>query len=77
MTESSPVSLMTPYVYPHSKVGSVGQLICSTQARIVSLTTGEMLGAHKSGELWVRGPQVGWSSIVLIIFLVARSHFIL
>ncbi|KAL0829237.1 hypothetical protein ABMA28_004062 [Loxostege sticticalis] len=58
MTESSPVSLMTPYVYPYNKVGSVGQLICSTQGRIVSLVNGEMLGPHKSGELWIRGPQV-------------------
>ncbi|KAJ8719693.1 hypothetical protein PYW08_011868 [Mythimna loreyi] len=58
MTESSPVTLMTPYTYPYSKVGSVGQLVPSTQARIVSITTGEMLGPHKSGELWLRGPQV-------------------
>lgn len=58
MTESSPVTLMTPYNYPYSKVGSAGQLIPSTQARIVSLTTGEMLGPHKSGELLLRGPQV-------------------
>ncbi|XP_075977014.1 putative 4-coumarate--CoA ligase 1 [Anticarsia gemmatalis] len=58
MTESSPVTLMTPYIYPYSKVGSVGQLVPSTQAKVVSLTTGEMLGPHKSGELWLRGPQV-------------------
>ncbi|XP_063828662.1 probable 4-coumarate--CoA ligase 1 isoform X1 [Ostrinia nubilalis] len=58
MTESAPVSLMTPYVYPHNKVGSVGQLVCSTQGRVVSLVNGEMLGPHKSGELWIRGPQV-------------------
>lgn len=58
MTESSPVTLMTPYVYPYNKVGSVGQLIPSTQGKIVSLTTGEMLGPHKSGELLLRGPQV-------------------
>ncbi|CAB3247236.1 unnamed protein product [Arctia plantaginis] len=58
MTESSPVTLLTPYTYPYSKVGSVGQLVPSTQAKIVSLTTGEMLGPHKSGELWLKGPQV-------------------
>ncbi|XP_045536849.1 probable 4-coumarate--CoA ligase 1 isoform X1 [Papilio machaon] len=58
MTESSPVTLMTPYIYPYNKVGSVGQLIPSTQARIVSLTTGDNLHAHKSGELYLRGPQV-------------------
>ncbi|XP_053608423.1 probable 4-coumarate--CoA ligase 1 [Plodia interpunctella] len=58
MTESSPVTLMTPYVYPFSKVGSVGQLVCSTQGRVLSLSGGDMLGPHKSGELLLRGPQV-------------------
>ncbi|CAH0400232.1 unnamed protein product [Chilo suppressalis] len=58
MTESSPVSLMTPYVYPHGKVGSVGQLVCSTQGRVVSLTDGRALPPHQAGELWLRGPQV-------------------
>ncbi|XP_068630153.1 probable 4-coumarate--CoA ligase 1 [Battus philenor] len=58
MTESAPVTLMTPYIYPYNKVGSVGQLIPSTQARIVSLTSMESLGPHKSGELYLRGPQV-------------------
>ncbi|VVC95381.1 unnamed protein product [Leptidea sinapis] len=58
MTESSPVTLLTPYVYPYSKVGSAGQVIPSTQARIVSLTTGQTLGPHEPGELFLRGPQV-------------------
>lgn len=58
MTESSPVTLMTPYIYPYGKVGSVGQLVPSTQARVISLTTGEALGPHQSGELLLRGPQV-------------------
>ncbi|XP_013173002.1 PREDICTED: probable 4-coumarate--CoA ligase 1 [Papilio xuthus] len=58
MTESSPVTLMTPYKYPYNKVGSVGQLVPSTQARIVSLTTGENLHTHNSGELYLKGPQV-------------------
>ncbi|XP_050677444.1 probable 4-coumarate--CoA ligase 1 [Leptidea sinapis] len=58
MTESSPVTLLTPYVYPYSKVGSAGQVIPSTQARIVSLTTGQSLGPHEPGELFLRGPQV-------------------
>lgn len=58
MTESSPVTLMTPYTYPYDKVGSVGQLVPSTQARVISLTSGEALGPHKSGELLLRGPQV-------------------
>ncbi|CAG9100979.1 unnamed protein product [Plutella xylostella] len=58
MTESSPVTLMTPYVYPYNKVGSVGQLVPSTSARVLSLTTREMLGPHKSGELLLKGPQI-------------------
>ncbi|XP_045499603.1 probable 4-coumarate--CoA ligase 1 [Colias croceus] len=58
MTESSPVTLLTPYIYPYDKIGSVGQLVPSTQARIVSLATGEALGPHESGELWLKGPQV-------------------
>ncbi|XP_034832744.1 probable 4-coumarate--CoA ligase 1 [Maniola hyperantus] len=58
MTESSPVTLMTPYIYPYGKVGSVGQLVPSTQARVLSLTTSEALGPHQSGELLLRGPQV-------------------
>ncbi|XP_049875071.1 probable 4-coumarate--CoA ligase 1 [Pectinophora gossypiella] len=58
MTESSPVTIMTPYEYPYGKVGAAGQLVPSTLARIVSLTTGENLGPHKSGELLVKGPQM-------------------
>ncbi|XP_038212631.1 probable 4-coumarate--CoA ligase 1 [Zerene cesonia] len=58
MTESSPVTLLTPYIYPYDKIGSVGQLVPSTQARIISLSTGEALGPHESGELLLKGPQV-------------------
>ncbi|XP_041981706.1 probable 4-coumarate--CoA ligase 1 [Aricia agestis] len=58
MTESSPVTLMTPFIYPHSKVGSVGQLVMSTQGRIMSLSTGQALPPHQSGELLLRGPQL-------------------
>ncbi|XP_046968053.1 probable 4-coumarate--CoA ligase 1 [Vanessa cardui] len=58
MTESSPVTLMTPYEYPYNKIGSVGQLVLSTQARVLSLTSGEALGPHQSGELLLRGPQI-------------------
>lgn len=58
MTESSPVTLMMPTMTPASKVGTVGVLYPGTEGKIVSLTTQEMLGAHKSGELLVKGPQV-------------------
>lgn len=58
MTESSPVSLYTRVNLPEDKTGSTGQLVRSTQSRIVSLTDGNDLGPHKSGELLIRGPQV-------------------
>lgn len=58
MTETSPVTLICPVKIPDSKIGSVGQLVKGTKARVVSLTTGENLPPNKSGELWVKGPQV-------------------
>lgn len=58
MTESSPVSLYTRVTLPEDKTGSTGQLVRSTQCRIVSLTDGNDLGPHKSGELLIKGPQV-------------------
>lgn len=58
MTESSPVSLYTRITLPVNKTGSTGQLVQSTQARVVSLTDGNDLGPHKSGELLIKGPQV-------------------
>lgn len=58
MTESSPVTLMMPKVTPPSKVGTCGVLYPGTEGKIISLTTNEVLGPHKSGELLVKGPQV-------------------
>jgi long-subunit acyl-CoA synthetase (AMP-forming) len=61
MTETSPVTLFAPRDVPLSKMSSCGQLIPHTQAKVVDLTTGQSLGPHQSGELWVRGPQVSMS----------------
>lgn len=58
MTESSPVTLFMPKLTPPSKLGTVGILYPSTEAKVISLTSGEALGTHKSGEILVRGPQV-------------------
>ncbi|XP_058448263.1 probable 4-coumarate--CoA ligase 1 isoform X2 [Malaya genurostris] len=58
MTESSPVTLCTPHKYDLSKVGTCGQLYPNTQAKIVSLVDGSNLGAHQTGELLLRGPQI-------------------
>jgi acyl-CoA synthetase (AMP-forming)/AMP-acid ligase II len=38
--------------------GSVGQLVPNTEARIVDPDSGADLGPGRTGELWVRGPQV-------------------
>ncbi|XP_044255600.1 probable 4-coumarate--CoA ligase 1 [Tribolium madens] len=58
MTESSPVTFCMPKLTPPSKIGTIGLPYPGTEAKIISLSTGEPLGTHKSGELLVRGPQV-------------------
>ncbi|XP_045525979.1 4-coumarate:CoA ligase 1-like isoform X2 [Pieris brassicae] len=58
MTETSPVILVTPYFYPHDKVGTIGQVVPSTQVKVVSLITGEAVGPNELGEIYVRGQQV-------------------
>lgn len=58
MTESSPVTLCTPYKFDQSKVGTCGKLYPNTQAKIVSLADGSNQGPHQTGELYVRGPQI-------------------
>lgn len=58
MTESAPVTLCMPKLTPPSKLGTIGVPYPGTQAKVISLTTGEPLGTHQSGELLVRGPQV-------------------
>ncbi|KAJ8940228.1 hypothetical protein NQ314_010791 [Rhamnusium bicolor] len=58
MTESAPVTFFMPNLTPPSKLGSVGIPYPGTEAKIISLSTGEPLGTHQSGELLVRGPQL-------------------
>lgn len=58
MTESAPVTFCMPKFTPPSKIGTIGIPYPGTQAKVISLTTGEHLGTHQSGELLVRGPQV-------------------
>lgn len=58
MTESSPVTLLTPLQSLPSKSASVGKLFPNTEARIVSLKDGSTLGPNKTGEIHFRGPQV-------------------
>lgn len=58
MTETSPCLIYTRFWAPESKLASTGQLVRGTQARVVSLITGEDLPVHQRGELYVRGPQI-------------------
>ena len=56
MTESSPVSHMGPI--KNYKIGSCGEVVSRTQAKVVDINTGEALGPGQEGELCVFGPQV-------------------
>lgn len=56
MTELSPASHATP---EHAvRPGSGGLVIRNTEVKIIAIETGQELGPHEPGELWVRGPQV-------------------
>lgn len=62
MTESSPVTLLTPCTRPKSKLSSCGQLIPGTEAKVMGLKDGKPQPVNGQGELWVRGPQVSVGS---------------
>ena len=58
MTELSPAGTITDS--EDIVFGSCGILLPNTQAKIVDLhdPTGPGLGPGKTGELWIKGPQV-------------------
>lgn len=57
MAELSPLShCQSPY--GPGAVGGVGAVVPGTECRIVHLDTRQVLGAHATGELQIRGPQV-------------------
>jgi acyl-CoA synthetase (AMP-forming)/AMP-acid ligase II len=58
MTEASPVTHATPDAPGAARPGSVGVLVPNTEARIVDVATGGVLGPGADGEVQVRGPQV-------------------
>ncbi|CAN5316189.1 4-coumarate--CoA ligase family protein [soil metagenome] len=58
LTETSPVTHLVPGGAGGERLGSVGPLVPGTEGRIVDPDSGEDLGAERTGELWVRGPQV-------------------
>jgi acyl-CoA synthetase (AMP-forming)/AMP-acid ligase II len=58
MTELSPGTHLVPIVgQAAAPPGTVGRLVPSTEARLVSLETGEDAGPGEEGEIWIRGPQ--------------------
>jgi acyl-CoA synthetase (AMP-forming)/AMP-acid ligase II len=56
MTEGSACFAISPLDAP--RPGSVGRLLPGTEARIVDPAGGGDLGPGRTGELWLRGPQV-------------------
>lgn len=56
MTEASPAILLAPL--DNVKLGSCGGPISRTSVKIVSLDSGQSLGAHEKGELYIKGPQL-------------------
>lgn len=55
MSELSPLGLLN--ADSNTKLGSVGQLVSSTQAKIID-EEGNSLGPNETGELLIKGPQV-------------------
>lgn len=58
LTETSPVTHLTPHPPGAQKPGSVGPPIPNTEVMIADMTTGEALEPGVEGEVWIRGPQV-------------------
>ena len=58
LTETSPVTHVSPNLPPNDKPASVGPSVPNTETMIVDVETGTALGEHQSGEVWIRGPQV-------------------
>ena len=57
LSEASPVTHSNP-IYGHSKIGTIGLPLPSTEARIIDLKTGRPLRHGQIGELVIRGPQI-------------------
>ncbi|XP_072045292.1 uncharacterized protein [Amphiura filiformis] len=55
MTESGALDTMGPYT---GHVGSAGQVLPLTQAKIVDISSGTCLSTGQRGELYISGPQV-------------------
>src|SRR6185437_2731076 len=57
MTETSPVTHYSD-CRGELRQGTVGRLVASTECRLVDVDSGRDVETGKSGEVWVRGPQV-------------------
>jgi acyl-CoA synthetase (AMP-forming)/AMP-acid ligase II len=58
LTETSPVTHVSPTIQAKVKPASVGRAIPNTETMIVDVNTGQPLGHNADGEVWIRGPQV-------------------
>ena len=58
LTETSPVSHVTPVKEEKIKPGSVGPPVPKTECRIVDVSSGQDVEPGQQGEIWIRGPQV-------------------
>ena len=54
----SEVTALATWSPPNPTPLSVGLLLPNTQAKVVSVKTGQNLGPNQEGELCVKGPQV-------------------
>jgi len=58
LTETSPVTHVSPVDPDRIKAGAVGPPIPNTECKIVDLVNGRPVGAGELGEICMRGPQV-------------------
>ncbi len=58
LTETSPVTHVSPEVPDRIKLAAVGPCVPNTECKVVDVATGAELGPNEKGEIWIRGPQV-------------------
>ncbi|CAG7731147.1 unnamed protein product, partial [Allacma fusca] len=58
MTESTGATHSVSPGSNNTRVGSVGLVLPSTEAKVVDVDSGEALGPNQNGEIFTRGPQV-------------------
>ena len=58
LTETSPVTHMSPSDKKRLRQASIGFGLPNTETMVVDIMTGKPLGPRQEGEIWIRGPQV-------------------